>query len=182
MLEYPTLDSRMAADITFANVRVAADCVICTAEAADDSVSVARDEAIAALCAEASGAVQEILRMTVEYITQRRQFARALSEFQVLRHVVADLYIGSEQIRSMAYMAAASLKESPASRSRKISAAKNFIGRTSQTVGNKAIQLHGAIGTTDELPLTGYYKKLLAINAQYGTEREHLQRFHSLSI
>jgi alkylation response protein AidB-like acyl-CoA dehydrogenase len=61
-----------------------------------------------------------------------------------------------------------------------VSGAKAKIGRSARAVHQAAIQLHGAIGTTQELSLGAYAKRLLAYEALFGTTREHLRRYAAM--
>ena len=63
------------------------------------------DEAIAALCAEAVGAMSEALEITVDYLKTRKQFGVAIGSFQALQHRAADMVVALEQARSMMMLA-----------------------------------------------------------------------------
>ncbi len=88
------------------------------------------DEAIAALCAEAVGGMAPMHEMTVDYLKTRKQFGRAIGEFQVLQHRAVDMFVALEQARSMAMFATMMAAETdPPSAARAMSAAKVQIGR-----------------------------------------------------
>ena len=86
---YPTQDGQRAAEIAFANVRVAPHDVIGAADGALPIIERAVDETIAALAAEAVGAMSEALAMTVEYLKTRKQFGVTIGSFQALQHRAA---------------------------------------------------------------------------------------------
>ncbi|MDB5724135.1 MAG: pimeloyl-CoA dehydrogenase small subunit, partial [Novosphingobium sp.] len=82
-----------------------------------------------------------------------------------------------EQARSAAFNAAAALGADRVSRERAASAAKFTIGRVGTLVAEEAIQLHGGIGMTWELPLSHYAKRLTMIGLELGDEDHHLERY-----
>jgi alkylation response protein AidB-like acyl-CoA dehydrogenase len=102
------------------------------------------DEAIAALCAEAVGAMEALRDLTVDYLKQRQQFGRAIGEFQALQHRAADMLVATEQARSMA-MYAAMMVQVPdaAARRTALSRAKALVGKLADQLGKEAMQLHG---------------------------------------
>ncbi|WP_370330790.1 acyl-CoA dehydrogenase family protein [Mycolicibacterium hippocampi] len=126
-----------------------------------------------ALCAEALGAMEEALRLTTEYLTQRKQFGVTLSKFQTLTQRAADMYVSLELARSMTLYAAMSiadgdLDETIAAR------AKLQIGRSGRHISQEAIQLHGGIGVTAEYPVGHYAARLTAIEHTLGSSQDQL--------
>ena len=103
---YPTQDGQRAAEIGFADVRVAVNDLLGGTDSALPVIERAIDEAIAALAAEAVGAMSEALTMTVDYLKTRKQFGVAIGSFQALQHRAADMTVALEQARSMMYLAA----------------------------------------------------------------------------
>ena len=139
------------------------------------------DEARAALCAEALGVMGELQRQTVEYARQRKQFGRAISEFQVLQHRMVDMFVQLEQSVSMTYMATLKLGLPAAERGRAVSAAKVFVGRACSFVGQMAVQTHGGIGLTEELALSHYFKRATILETELGSADYHLKRYQDLA-
>jgi alkylation response protein AidB-like acyl-CoA dehydrogenase len=139
------------------------------------------DEAIAALCAEAVGAMQAMQDLTLEYLKTRKQFGRAIGSFQALQHRSVDMLVAVEQARSMALFAAVmAAEENPVERRKAISAAKVQIGRSGRHVGQEAIQLHGGIGMTNEYSVGHYFKRVTMIDQLYGDADTHLTRLAQL--
>ena len=133
------------------------------------------DEAIAALAAEAVGAMQAALGLTLDYLRTRKQFGRAIGTFQALQHRTADMMVAIEGARSMAMLAAMVAGENDAAlRRRQMRAVKIEIGRAARFVGQQAIQLHGGIGMTMEYAVGHYFKRLTAIDTQFGDVDHHL--------
>ena len=139
------------------------------------------DEAIAALCAEAVGAMQAMQDLTLEYLKTRKQFGRPIGSFQVLQHRSVDMLVAVEQARSMALFAAVMAEETnPVERRKAISAAKVQIGRSGRHVGQEAIQLHGGIGMTAEYAVGHYFKRVTMIDQLYGDADTHLSNLARL--
>jgi alkylation response protein AidB-like acyl-CoA dehydrogenase len=131
-----------------------------------DAVRSVIDVATAALCAEAVGAMERMLWLTVDYLKTRVQFGQPISVFQTLQHRAADMYVSLEQARSMALFARLALADDDVEQRRKaVRAAKIQIDAAARHVGHEAVQLHGGIGMTMEYPV-GHYLKRTAVIAR----------------
>src|SRR4029453_9728788 len=128
----------------------------------------ATDICVAALCAEAVGAMDRLVAITVEYMNTRKQFGVAIASFQALRHRMADVKMQLELARSMSYYATLKLGEEPAARRRALAQAKVQLGNSMRFVGQQCIQLHGGIGVTDEYAAAHYFKRLTVIEMTFG--------------
>ena len=180
MQAYPTFDGRRAADLRLAGVHVSATRRLGTGDVGGVLDAVA-DLGLAALCAEAIGVLDRALAITTEYARTRQQFGVAIGTFQALQHRMADMFMHLEQARSMAILATVrALDEEASARRRALSAAKVVIGEACRFVGQQAVQIHGGMGVTDELDISHYFKRLFAIEKQFGSTREHLGRYVAL--
>ena len=174
---YPTQDGRRAAEIGFSKVRVEPDNALGPPEGAFPIIERAVDEAIAALAAEAVGAMAESLAMTVEYLKTRKQFGVPIGSFQALQHRASDMVVSLEQTRSMMYLATMSAAEEDAdARGKAMSAAKVQIGRSAKFIGQQAVQMHGGIAMTYEYKVGHLFKRLTMIDAAYGDADLHVRR------
>ncbi len=167
---YRTFDGQRGAQIDFD--KVAAEPL---GEAVDASAAIGHTlvRISSALCAEALGAMEEALRLTAEYLTQRKQFGVTLSKFQTLTQRAADMYVSLELARSMTLYAAMSVADGdldPTIAAR----AKLQIGRSGRHISQEAIQLHGGIGVTDEYPVGHYAARLTAIEHTLGSSQDQL--------
>ena len=178
--DFLTLDERRCSDIRFDAVEVSRSQLLGAEGQAAGAVEQAMDHAMAALCAEAVGAMSAVLQTTVEYLKTRKQFGKNLSEFQALRHRVADMVIATEQSRSISAMSAMCLNGDVMQRKRIVAAAKVQIGNAGRFVGESAVQLHGGIGISDDLHVGHYLKRLMVINLLLGDASFHLKRFADL--
>jgi pimeloyl-CoA dehydrogenase small subunit len=173
--DYATVDGLRAADVSLAKVKVGPEGVLGEAGAALPLIERVVDEAIAALCAEAVGAMTAMHELTVDYLRTRRQFGVPIGNFQVLQHRAVDMFVALEQARSMAMLATMMTGEPDAAERRKaIAAAKVQIGRSGRVVGQGAIQLHGGIGMTMEYKVGHYFKRVTAIDTTFGDADHHL--------
>jgi alkylation response protein AidB-like acyl-CoA dehydrogenase len=130
---------------------------------------------MAALCAEAVGAMAVMHEVTVDYLKTRKQFGVPIGNFQVLQHAAVDMLMAAEQARSMAMLATMMAAEPNAvERHKSIAAAKVQIGRSGRFVGKTATQLHGGIGMTMEYKLGHYFKRVTAIDVLFGDADYHL--------
>ncbi len=179
--DYPTVDGRRASEVYFENVSLGADAVIGAVDGGLPLINQVTDEAIAALCAEACGAMKVANAMTVEYSRTRKQFGTAIGKFQVLQHRMVDMFMEHEQSVSMTYMATLKLDEDETTRMKAASAAKVRIGQAGRLVGQAAIQIHGGMGMTDELAIGHYFKRLTIIDSELGNVDHHLKRYTGLS-
>jgi pimeloyl-CoA dehydrogenase small subunit len=179
--DYPTVDGRRASEVYFENVSVSAEAVVGEVDNGLPLVELVTDEAIAALCAEACGAMKVAHEMTVEYSRNRKQFGTAIGKFQVLQHRMVDMFMEHEQSVSMTYMATLKVDEDEVTRKKAASAAKVRIGQGGRFVGQQAIQIHGGMGMTDELAVGHYFKRLTMIDAEFGNVDYHLKRYTDLS-
>ena len=173
---FPMLDGRAAGHIMFKDVFVSEYTLIKAAN--HKTLQSAIDYAEAALVAEATGAIEALIELTVEYLKTREQFGQPLIKFQTLQHKLADILIDLEQSKSMACVAAlAAESNNIKKRTSLISAAKITISNAGRRTGQWAIQMHGAMGITDECRAGHYAKRLLVISQMFGDATYHLRRF-----
>jgi alkylation response protein AidB-like acyl-CoA dehydrogenase len=141
------------------------------------ALSLARDAAAAAACAEALGLMDSLLTDTAEHLRTRIQFGRKLADFQALQHRLARIFALREEAEGMA-MLAALRHASP----RAVASAKLRVGAAARFIGQQAVQLHGGMGVTDELPLGRAVRMLLAFEMAHGTGAEQARRLATLAL
>ena len=162
---YPTQDDGSAADLVLSGAKAVE---LLPAGQAMVALTHAVDIGIAALCAEAVGAMDKLVALTVEYMNTRKQFGVAIASFQALRHRMADVKMQLELARSMSYFATLKLGEPAEARRRALAQAKVQLGNSMRFVGQQCIQLHGGIGVTDEYAASHYFKRLTVIEMTFG--------------
>jgi alkylation response protein AidB-like acyl-CoA dehydrogenase len=172
---YGTVDGLRAAEVTLAGVRVDAGAAIGEPGKAYPLIERVVDTAIAALAAEAVGAMTAMHEQTVDYMKTRKQFGVTIGSFQALQHRAAEMLVALEQARSMALLATMmAAEENVRERRQAISAAKVQIGRSARIVGHGAIQIHGGIGMTMEAKVGHYFKRVTTIDTIFGDADYHL--------
>ncbi|MEL7751410.1 MULTISPECIES: acyl-CoA dehydrogenase family protein [Citromicrobium] len=174
MARYPTIDGRMAADLRFDESRcdiLSADCFA--------SLERALDIAVACTAIEAAASMRRLVEDTAEHVRQREQFGQAIGRFQAVQHRLVDMHIAARRAGAMAHRALAACADGSDRRAALVSAAKVTVAETGRFVGQNAVQLHGAMGMTDELPVGRYFKRLTVIEQQLGDRDTHLARFAS---
>jgi alkylation response protein AidB-like acyl-CoA dehydrogenase len=173
---YRTVDDQRAANLSFEQVHVATEARL--GEDVTAELEAAVDFGLAALCAEAVGALSRILAATIDYSRQRSQFGVPIGSFQALQHRMADMLMYVEQARSISYLATSRCTDADAGvRRAALSAAKVSIGQAARFVGQQAVQIHGGMGMTDELDVSHYFKRLTAFELRGGTTDAHLRSY-----
>jgi alkylation response protein AidB-like acyl-CoA dehydrogenase len=171
-----TVDEQRAADVVLDQVALTAGSRL--GGEAGQALQAILDYALAALCAEAFGAMDRLLAATLSYSRSRVQFGAPIGSFQALQHRMAEMLMHLEQARSMSYLAAARCTDpDPAVRGAALSAAKALMGQAARYIGQQAVQLHGGMGMTDELDVSHYFKRLLAFELRCGTTDRHLEAY-----
>jgi pimeloyl-CoA dehydrogenase small subunit len=174
---YPTQDGLRAANVTFEQVEVGADAVLGDAENGLPLVERVVDEARIALCSEAVGAMDESLKVTIEYLKTRQQFGQNIGKFQALQHRGSDMFVALEQARGITmYGTMAVTYDDAKERSTAIAATKVQVGRSLKYIGQQSIQLHGGVGMTMEYKIGHYFKRLTMIESSFGDADYHLRR------
>jgi len=176
----PTYDGRQTATVTLRRVSLPDEARLGEVGNAWPTVQAALDRATVMACAEAVGTMARAFELTREYAQTRRQFGRTLSANQVVRHRLVDLYVSIEQARAITEAAAAALGADDVARMRAVSYAKAFVSGAGRALGEDAVQLHGAIGMTDEMEVGHCYKRLAAHANLFGDTDWHLARLQAL--
>jgi len=179
--DYETVDGRRASEVYFENVSLGADALIGEEGAGLPLIELVTDEAIAALCAEACGAMKVAHTMTLEYSKQRKQFGVPIGKFQVLQHRMVDMYTAYETAVSLTYLATLKLGAPEKERKRHVSAAKVGLGQSARLIGQEAVQIHGGNGVTDEYAIGHYFKRLTMFDAEFGNVDHHMKRHVALA-
>jgi alkylation response protein AidB-like acyl-CoA dehydrogenase len=173
---FKTIDGRRAAELTLNDVRVPAGNLIGREGEGVALLESCRDRGIAALCAEAVGAMEELNSATLEYTKARKQFGVPLGTFQVLQHRMVDMFIAHQEAISLMQHLNLSLANNESGGSKLASGTKSKIGYAAKFVAEQAVQLHGGMGMSDELNVGHYLKRLIAINIQHGDPAFHILR------
>jgi alkylation response protein AidB-like acyl-CoA dehydrogenase len=176
-----TVDSRGYADLAFDNVSVGAEAVLGTADDGRALLDAILDRARAGISAEMFGTACQAFDMTLDYLKTREQFGKPIGSFQALGHRAADLFSEMELAHSCLEAALTALDNDAEDSALLVSLAKCKVGDFMHHVSNELIQIHGGIGMTDELDAGLYLKRARAVEAAWGNQAWHVERFARLS-
>lgn len=181
MQAFDTIDGRRAAALDLKEVALDHDALLGDTATAAVQLERALDAAVSASCAEAVGAMQFMLDATVDYTKTRTQFGRTLASNQVLAHRMVDMAVQCEEARAISLRAALFCDAEGDSvdadqRGRAVSGAKLKVSAAARFVAENAVQLHGAMGVTDELDIGAYFKRVLCFEMAWGTPADHMAR------
>ena len=177
-----TVDGLRTADVSFNNLALGPDALLGAAGGALPLIEEAVDFATALQCADAIGAMKSANEATLDYMKQRKQFGVPIASFQVLQHRMVEMYICTEQARSMAILAASKVDTAtnPVERQRAVSAAKIKIADAARQVSQESVQLHGGMGMSEELKVSHTFRRLTMIAQRFGDADHHLERYAAL--
>jgi alkylation response protein AidB-like acyl-CoA dehydrogenase len=176
----PNVDGSTFSEITLNAVPVSADAVLARSGKARELVAGMRDLLALGVGAELLGVANAALDMTLEHIKFRQQFGKPLGSFQALQHRAASCFVDIELNRSLVYRVF-SAWDAAQCHPAMVSAVKARTSRTALEVTRAALQMHGAIGYTDEHDIGLYYKRAMTLAALYGNELNHTTRFFKLT-
>ncbi len=177
VIERRTLDGGRAADLTLTGVSLAGSARL--GEAVDVAPVLGRllAEGIVSLSWEASGAMQAVLEQTAAYTKDRVQFGQSISKFQVVQHRLAEMAVCCEEALAACQLAALRIDSDPASARAMAAMAKSKVGRSALLVAKEAVQLHGAMGVSEELAIASYFRKLQGFSQQFGSVGWFAERY-----
>src|SRR5260370_27543876 len=176
-----TVDTHNAARITFDDVKAGTDSVLGEIDAAWDGLEGVLNVARAAVAAEMVGASEEAFGRTVAYLKERKQFGKAIGEFQALQHRAAHLYCELEVTRTAVLKALQTLDDSYDRAGAIVSVAKARAGLSATLAVNEAVQMHGGIGMTDEFDIGLFMKRLRVCRELFGDSNFHADRLARLN-
>ncbi|MFF7255675.1 acyl-CoA dehydrogenase family protein [Streptomyces microflavus] len=122
-----------------------------------------------ATAAQALGCGEALLRATVAYVKQRTQFGVPVGSFQAVKHRLADTLLGLEFARPLLYGAAVELADGAPGAGAAVAAAKVAAGEAGYAAARTALQLHGAVGYTEELDLAWWLRRARPLRDAWGT-------------
>ncbi|MEQ8861602.1 MAG: acyl-CoA dehydrogenase family protein [Pseudomonadales bacterium] len=172
-----TADSRGYAQVDFEGVSVGADAVLGTVDDGFGLLDAILDRGRAGVAAEMLGTAGAAFEMTLEYLKTRKQFGKVIGSFQALGHRAAALFTGMELARSCSEAALSAIDADANNVAELVSLAKARVGDHLHLTSNELIQMHGGIGMTDEYDAGFYLKRARALEAIYGNQAFHRERY-----
>jgi len=175
------VDSSKAARLRFDNVELDADAVIGEVDFGWTTLKAALDAGRAGTAAELVGVASGASAMTLDYLKQRKQFGKAIGEFQALQHRAAHLYSEVEIARAAAFKAAAVLDSGSEQAELYVSVAKAKAADAAGLAVREGVQMHGGIGMTDEHDIGLFMKREAVLGELFGDNFYHRERVARLS-
>lgn len=165
---YRLRDDHWVADVALDNAALSADALLLGPGDAAPALEAVIDKARLLLAAEGTGIMRRLCLATQAYTTDRKQFGVPLASFQVLQHRMVDMQVAFDQARSLVYEAVTHDQAGDnAEMTRAARAAYRAVCEDGVDVGKQAIQLHGGMGMSEELPLGRALRRLLAIRQAF---------------
>ncbi len=175
-----TMDlTKRTGTLTLDAVRVPADQLIPVTEA---QLVRLLDKGIVAVTAEMVGAAEAIVDLTSGYARERIQFGHPIGKYQGVKHRLAEMYVDVESFKSLVYFAAWCVDEDPGQLPRAASLAKAYASDAFAQMGIDGVQLHGAIGFTQEYDIQLYLKRSKWARPMFGDADYHYERVAALSL
>jgi alkylation response protein AidB-like acyl-CoA dehydrogenase len=177
-------DGRQSGTLKLADVTVAKENVINSGKAAADSLARAIDHTAVIASAELTGIMVRSLEITLEYLQTRVQFGKPIGSFQALQHRAVDLYIQQELSSAVLADVLAALDNEPDARTRSAAAsrAKARCTDAALLITRQSIQMHGAIGFTEDCDVGLYVKRAMTLAAWLGNGTAHRRRYAKTEI
>jgi alkylation response protein AidB-like acyl-CoA dehydrogenase len=175
-----TFDSRGYANLHFDAVEVSADTVLGEVDQGAALLESILDRARAGLGAEMLGTASQAFDMTLEYLKTREQFGQVIGSFQALGHRAAGLFGQMELSRSCSEAALQAIDDDADNVAEQASLSKAKVGDFLHEMSNQLIQIHGGIGMTDEFDAGFYLKRARVLEAAYGNQSFHRNRYATL--
>jgi alkylation response protein AidB-like acyl-CoA dehydrogenase len=170
----PTIGADKLCEVVFDNVKVPKQNVLGEADKGWPLLSKMIEHAAIAKCAEMVGGAEASLDMTLAYVKEREQYGRPIGGFQVIQHYLANMWTKVDTSRNILYLAAWKLAEGqPAARD--IATAKGWINEAYKFVTERAVQCHGAIGTTRDHDIGLYYRRSKSTELAFGDTDFHVE-------
>ncbi|MGE5525948.1 MAG: acyl-CoA dehydrogenase family protein [Rhodospirillaceae bacterium] len=180
----PLADGRPSATVSLENALVPRAHDLARGAAARSALEAARDAATVIASAELLGVMQRALDMSLDYMRTRVQFGKPIGSFQALQHRAVDLYIQRQLASAVLEDGLRRYAGATDAHSRAVIASrvKARCSEAGLRIAREAIQIHGAIGFTDEYDAGLYLKRALVLAAWLGNAALHRRRYAKLAL
>ena len=175
------VDAHNAARLRFDGVRIEPDAVLGEVDATAAVLDEVLDLGRVVVAAQLLGLADAVFERTLAYLKERRQFDRAIGEFQALQHRAAELYIDIELTRALLLGALQAMDEDPAKAALIVAQAKAHACTTADRAVQEGVQMHGGVGMTDEFDIGLYMKRARALQELLGDAGFHADRVAAMN-
>ena len=170
------VDSHNAARIEFADVEVDSDHVLGEVDQGHALLEGVLNIGRGAVASEMVGLSEEVFGRTVAYLKDRKQFGKAIGEFQALQHRAAQLYIDIEITRAAVLKALQTLDANFDKAANAVAVAKARAGTTATRAVQEGVQMHGGMGMTDQFDIGFFMKRARVCEELFGDANFHADR------
>ena len=174
------VDSHNAARIEFADVEVNADHVLGEVDQGHALLEGVLNIGRGAVASEMVGLSEEVFGRTVAYLKDRKQFGKAIGEFQALQHRAAQLYIDIEITRAAVLKALQTLDANFDGAANAVAVAKARAGATATRAVQEGVQMHGGMGMTDQFDIGFFMKRARVCEELFGDANFHADQLARL--
>ena len=174
------VDGTGHATLALNDVAVPADAVIASGAQGTEVAAATLDLVLLGTSAEMLGIMEQGLALAVDYLGTREQFGRPIGSFQALQHRAVNDHVDIELTRSLLYQVCAAMDDGRGNRAM-VAAVKARASDAVLSVTKSMVQMHGAIGFTDEYNASLYLRRAMALSSQYGNAAWHRKRYARLS-
>jgi alkylation response protein AidB-like acyl-CoA dehydrogenase len=164
----PTIGADKLCEVVFKNVKVPKSNMLGKLNEGWPITAKALEYATIAKCAEMVGGQEAALDMTLAYVKERVQYGKPIGSFQVIQHYCANMWMNVETSRDILYKAAWNVAEGLPESASEVAVAKGWINEAYKFVTERAVQCHGAIGTTRDHDIGLYYRRAKAGELAFG--------------
>ena len=154
--------------------------LVASGEVANEGALFARQQVELASSAYLLGLGHSLFNLTSDYLATRQQFGQAIGSFQVIQHRMVDLYLQLRLADAVVAESAGLIEQGGVIAARAASRARYRACHAALLVTREAVQLHGAIGFTDDCDVGLYLNRALVIAARYGNAADHRARLTAL--
>ncbi|MEE3330940.1 MAG: acyl-CoA dehydrogenase family protein [Myxococcota bacterium] len=134
------------------------------------------------VAAEAVGAAEGAVALTRDFANERIQFGEPIGRFQGVKHPLAEAHVDVESFKSLVYYAAWALEEGADDAPRAVSRAKAYASEAFPRIGIEGVQLHGAVGYTEEYDIQLYLKRSKWMRPAFGDADHHYDRLATIAL
>lgn len=174
------VDAHNAARVTFDNVALDADSVLGEVDGGAAILDAVLNVGRAGMAAELMGLSEQAFETTTTYLKDRKQFGKAIGEFQGLQHRAAHLYCELEVTRAAVMRALQTLDETPDKAGAICSLAKSRACLSADLAVREGVQMHGGVGMTDAFDIGLFMKRARVAQEAFGDAGFHADRLARL--
>jgi alkylation response protein AidB-like acyl-CoA dehydrogenase len=175
------VDGSASGSVTLTNMTIAPASVVARGDEAIERAASLADLMALGTAVQLLGICESAMAMTLEHVRTRKQFGHALGSFQALQHRLVDNYVDVEVNRALLHRICSAWDDDGAAPAM-IAGVKARSARVATEMLRTGLQLHGAIGYTDEHDIGILWKHALVLGARYGNELTQSDRFARLTM